>query len=175
MDDKILFERITHNDEAAFGIVMDRYAAALFSFAFRILDDEATAEDIVQEVFMNLWVRRRVLNPGPSLRNFLYLSVRNLALNHRRMKKRHMSHAESYRLEQAMSLFVVDEERYRLFVDAMGRLAPRAAEVISLSLEGVRQEEIGRRMGITVATVKALKADGLKKLRKLLSAKTILK
>ncbi len=171
MDDKTLFERITHHDEAAFGIVMDRYAPALFLFAFRILDDDAAAEDVVQEVFMNLWARRRVLNPGPSLRNFLYLSVRNLALNHRRMKKRHMSHAESYRLELAMNLFVVDEERYRLFSEAMGCLAPRSAEVIRLSLEGIRQEEIGGRMGITVATVKALKADGLKKLRKLLNTK----
>ena len=82
IDDSTLFERITRHDAEAFGIVMRRYAGALYAFAFRIVGDTLAAEDIVQEVFINLWEKRRKLSPGPSLRNFLYLAVRNLSLNH---------------------------------------------------------------------------------------------
>jgi len=74
IDDSTLFERITRHDAEAFGIVMRRYAGALYAFAFRIVGDTLAAEDIVQEVFINLWEKRRKLSPGPSLRNFLYLA-----------------------------------------------------------------------------------------------------
>lgn len=91
IDDSTLFERITRHDAEAFGIVMRRYAGALYAFAFRIVGDTLAAEDIVQEVFINLWEKRRKLSPGPSLRNFLYLAVRNLSLNHLRMQKNHLA------------------------------------------------------------------------------------
>ena len=50
IDDSTLFERITRHDAEAFGIVMRRYAGALYAFAFRIVGDTLAAEDIVQEV-----------------------------------------------------------------------------------------------------------------------------
>ena len=54
IDDSTLFERITRHDAEAFGIVMRRYAGALYAFAFRIVGDTLAAEDIVQEVFINV-------------------------------------------------------------------------------------------------------------------------
>lgn len=168
MDDKTLFERVTRDDTDAFGDVMSRYAPALYSFAHRIVGECQAAEDITQEVFMNFWIRRRKLDAGPSLRNFLYLSVRNSALNHIRMQKNHTLHTDLYRLEQTMGLFVVEEETYRLLAEAVDKLPPRTAEVIRLSMEGLRQEEIAERMGVTVANVKLLKARGIQKLREIL-------
>ena len=47
IDDSTLFERITRHDAEAFGIVMRRYAGALYAFAFRIVGDTLAAEDIV--------------------------------------------------------------------------------------------------------------------------------
>ena len=55
IDDSTLFERITQHDTEAFEIVMRRYTGALYAFAFRIIGDTLAAEDIVQEVFINLW------------------------------------------------------------------------------------------------------------------------
>lgn len=168
IDDSTLFERITQHDAEAFGMIMRRYAAALYAFAFRIVGDTLVAEDIVQEVFIHLWEKRRQLTAGPSLRNFLYLAVRNLALNHIRMQKTHLAHADAYLLEQTAGLFVVEEERYRLLSEAVKQLPPRTAAVISYSCEGLSQEQIAHKMGITVATVKLLKSQGIKKLKKIL-------
>lgn len=174
MDDSTLFERITHNDAEAFGMIMRRYADALFSFAFRITGETLVAEDIAQEVFIHLWEKRCKLTPGPSLRNFLYLSVRNMALNHIRMQKIRLTYADHCRLQQKLGLFVVEEERYRLLNEAIGKLPPRTARVICYSREGLSQEEIAEKMGITVATVKLLKSHGIRKLKEILGPMALL-
>ena len=163
MDDSILFERVTHDDAKALSTIMHCYAAALYSFAYRIVGETLVAEDIVQEIFINLWVKRRNLKPEPSLRNFLYLSVRNLALNHIRMQKVRLAYAENYRLEQNVDLIVVEEEKYRLLSEAINQLPPRTADVIKYSREGMSQEEIAKKMEITIATVKLLKSKGIKR------------
>ena len=168
MDDSTLFERVTRSDTEAFRMIMSRYAAALYSFAFKIVGETLVAEDIAEDVFINLWTKRRQLKPGPSLRNFLYLSVRNLALNHIRMQKKHIAHAEHYCLEQTMGLWVVEEERYRLLSEAIDQLPPRTAEVIRYSRDGMSQEQIAHKMEITVATVKLLKSHGIRKLKEIL-------
>ena len=160
IDDSTLFERITRHDAEAFGIVMRRYAGALYAFAFRIVGDTLAAEDIVQEVFINLWEKR--------LRNFLYLAVRNLSLNHLRMQKNHLAQTNAYLFEQKAGLWVIEEERYRLLSEAIKQLPPRTATVIGYSCDGLSQEEIARKMGITVATVKLLKSHGIQKLKKIL-------
>ena len=157
IDDSTLFERITQHDAEAFGIIMQRYAATLCAFAFRIVGNTLVAEDIVQEVFINLWEKRCKLTPGPSLRNFLYLAVRN-----------HLAHVDNYLFEQKAALWVIEEERYRLLSEAVKQLSPRTAAVISYSCDGLPQEEIARKMGITVATVKLLKSHGIQKLKKIL-------
>ena len=178
IDDSTLFERITRHDAEAFGIVMRRYAGALYAFAFRIVGDTLAAEDIVQDLFatmwekkmrfINLWEKRRKLSPGPSLRNFLYLAVRNLSLNHLRMQKNHLAQTNAYLFEQKAGLWVIEEERYRLLSEAIKQLPPRTATVIGYSCDGLSQEEIARKMGITVATVKLLKSHGIQKLKKIL-------
>ena len=152
IDDSTLFERITRHDAEAFGIVMRRYAGALYAFAFRIVGDTLAAEDIVQEVFINLWEKRRKLSPGPSLR----------------MQKNHLAQTNAYLFEQKAGLWVIEEERYRLLSEAIKQLPPRTATVIGYSCDGLSQEEIARKMGITVATVKLLKSHGIQKLKKIL-------
>ena len=161
IDDSTLFERITRHDAEAFGIVMRRYAGALYAFAFRIVGDTLAAEDIVQDLFATIWEKRRKLSPGPSLRNFLYLAVRNLSLNHLRMQKNHLAQTNAYLFEQKAGLWVIEEERYRLLSEAIKQLPPRTATVIGYSCDGLSQEEIARKMGITVATVKLLKSHGI--------------
>ena len=138
IDDSTLFERITRHDAEAFGIVMRRYAGALYAFAFRIVGDTLAAEDIVQEVFINLWEKRRKLSPGPSLRNFLYLAVRNLSLNHLRMQKNHLAQTNAYLFEQKAGLWVIEEERYRLLSEAINSIidAKEESDIDSLFKRG---------------------------------------
>ena len=82
IDDSTLFERITRHDAEAFGIVMRRYAGALYAFAFRIVGDTLAAEDIVQDLFATMWEKKMRFLSLPSFRTYLYNSIRNASLNY---------------------------------------------------------------------------------------------
>lgn len=55
LSDDILIARVAARDEAAFGIISERYSGLIFSIAYRMLNNRTTAEDIVQDVLMKLW------------------------------------------------------------------------------------------------------------------------
>jgi RNA polymerase sigma-70 factor (family 1) len=66
--DKDLFERISNGDEAAFTTIYKKYNSPLYFYATKILKSELWADEIVQEIFLNLWTNRSlvgvVANPG---------------------------------------------------------------------------------------------------------------
>ena len=66
---------------SAFEAVFREHYEALARFAFRFVRDAAAAEDIVQEVFGQLWTDRHSIKIATSLRAYLYAAVRNRALN----------------------------------------------------------------------------------------------
>ncbi len=168
MDDAALFEKVKANDTDAFGQLMHRYYDALCSFAMGMVGARYLAEDIVQDVFEKLWTGRRRINPESSLRSFLYVSTRNGSINCLRGEKRLETHADRYMIERRAEMLVIESDKNRQLAEAIGMLPERTAQVIRYSCEGLSQEDIAARMGITVATVKLLKSHGVKKLRNIL-------
>jgi RNA polymerase sigma-70 factor (ECF subfamily) len=168
MDDKTLFEKIKNGDADAFEQLMRRYYDALCSFAMHLVGVRYLAEDIVQDVFENLWSRRHRIVLQSSLRSFLYISVRNGALNSLRAEKRLRTHADRYLTERRAEMFVIEDEKNRQLAEAIDLLPVRTGQVIRYSCEGLSQDDIAARMSITVATVKLLKSNGVKKLREML-------
>ena len=107
IDDSTLFERITRHDAEAFGIVMRRYAGALYAFAFRIVGDTLAAEDIVQDLFATMWEKKMRFLSLPSFRTYLYNSIRNASLNYLKHQN-----VESLYLERLASTYreITEEE-----------------------------------------------------------------
>lgn len=167
MDDQSLIKGISRGNRLAFDALTDRYYDALCSFASQIVGDLNAAEDIVQESLVSLWVRRSKLSEVGVVKNYLYTTVRNFAVSHLRAERiRHPGIGYTEPLDDDLSRLFIEQETSRLLAEAIDSLPPRAADVIRLTLEGARQDEIGQQMGITVHTVKALKADGMRKLKK---------
>ncbi len=170
MDDLILIKGISRGDRSAFDALTDRYYDALCSFANQIVGNLAAAEDVVQETLVCLWIRRGKLSKVEYVKNYLYTMVRNFAVSHLRSERvRHPGTGYTEPLDDDFSRLFIEQETSRLLAEAIDCLPPRTSDVIRLTLDGVRQEQIGEQMGITVATVKALKADGMRKLKKMLS------
>ena len=65
-----------------------RYYRALVLYVIKMVPADSSAEDIVQDVFMNLWRKRYLIEKETELRSFLYTSVRNRALDY--LKHRHV-------------------------------------------------------------------------------------
>ena len=81
MDDRDLLERLKTGDQAAFDSMFRAHYAHLVAFAYGMLRDRAAAEDIAQEVMLELWRRRAELSIFESLRAYLLRATRNRSLN----------------------------------------------------------------------------------------------
>src|SRR6476619_6544793 len=95
MEDGDLLRRIQAGDEEAFDSVFRTWYPALVRVAGSLLHETDAAEEVAQEVMLELWRRRHVLKADVSLRAYLLRSARNRALNHlRHLRVRRDTEAE---------------------------------------------------------------------------------
>lgn len=73
--------RIRESDQAAFSELFNAMSDRLARYAYGITKDEASAYDVLQDVFLKLWEMRQKLNPESSLQSLLYTMTRNASLN----------------------------------------------------------------------------------------------
>lgn len=158
-------------DESAFHDVFHRYYTPLCLFAFQYLEDREAAADVVQESFTHLWQIRKGFLFEHQVRSFLYLAVRNRALNELEHRRVVTDYADQMLLKRQDSFFhdaLVEQETYRLLLEAVDRLPRRMREVIHLAMEGKKNVEIARQMDCSIETVRTLRKQAYQKLRILL-------
>ena len=79
-NDKVLLHRFLQGDEAAFIEIYDRYWYRLFLSAYRRIRDKAEAEELIQNLFLKLWEKRRSLQID-HLENYLFSSIRHRTID----------------------------------------------------------------------------------------------
>ena len=79
-------QRIRESDRIAFSELFNAMSSRLVRYAHGITKDEASAYDVLQDVFLKLWEMRDKLNPESSLQSLLYTMTRNASLNVNRRK-----------------------------------------------------------------------------------------
>jgi RNA polymerase sigma-70 factor (ECF subfamily) len=164
-----LIARIHAGDEQAMAAVYDRYAPLVYSVALRILKNAAAAEDVLQEVFLQLW-----RNPGAfdsargQLAPWLAAVTRNRAIDALRKRKPEEELEEfviaggSQGEDQAATAVLVS--KVRAVVDGM---APETRSLIEMAFfEGLTHSEIAAKTGQPLGTVKTRVRAGLTYLRK---------
>lgn len=155
--------------------LFDKYYARLCEFSVRILKDRELAEDIVQEVFVNLCEKPQLLpkNPG-NIRSFLYTCVKNACFN----SLRHQSVADHHKNwltrhqkeEESVVEHIIHAEVLGEIHQAINALPPGCAAVFRKGyLEGLSNHKIAEQLNISINTVKSQKQRGLALLRKSIS------
>ncbi len=76
-----LITRIKEGDELAFRLVFDSYSSKLYYFSLKFLKEKEPCQEVVQEVFMNLWINREKLDTQYPIAPYLYTITRRLTLN----------------------------------------------------------------------------------------------
>jgi RNA polymerase sigma-70 factor (ECF subfamily) len=175
VDDGELLARLRRGDEGAFDAVFRAYYGALVGLAEGMLRHRAVAEEVVQDVMLELWRRRETLAVEESLRAYLFQATRNRALNHLRHRKvehRGEPHARGESVTPAAADALLAEEEIDVAVRrAVAGLPDRCREVFELSrVHGLTYAEIARTLGISVKTVEAQMGKALKVLREKLGA-----
>ena len=173
-----LVARVRAGDERAFESVFQTHYPALCDFAVRYVREAALAEEIVQDLFADLWARRAQWELHGSLRGYLFSAVRNRALNLRRRQamerdwEREEVATDSPSFQRAPDRIDdrLERDDLRARVNAAVESLPeRCRLVMHLRWrEQMPHAEIASIMGISVKGVEIQLTRGLKTLRELL-------
>ncbi len=147
-------------DHVAFKELYGLYHQLLYGVAHKYLKNAAMAEDAVHEVFVKLWLHREQLDPSQGVRNFLFkclkFHVLNLIRDHQRALAKQqgfmqLSPASHEEPEQA----ILFNDYKRAMEHAIEKLSPRKKDIFKLrTVEGLSNEQIAARLGISINTVK---------------------
>jgi RNA polymerase sigma-70 factor (ECF subfamily) len=170
----MLVERLRQSDVSAFEQLYDRHSRIVYSVVLRILQQGATAEEVVQDVFLQLWrnAARYDAARGPFVPWLLTLA-RNRALDQLRLKGERQRKRED-QPEELPSVPVMpnfetslDEKRQAERVRAaMAILEPRQQRAIELAyFEGLSHSEIAAKLQEPLGTVKSWIRNGLLRLK----------
>ena len=175
--DLILWRSFTEGDWEAYSRLYDSYFRLLNNYGYKFTRETELIEDAVHDLFVRLWTSRERLSNPPSVKNYLFKSMRNILL--RKMKREEkftdidgqeypLSFSISYGNETIKR--VEDRElqaKIRVFIDT---LPPRQQEIIFLRLyEGLSYEEIASVLKLSVSAVKSLLFRARTTLREALS------
>lgn len=156
------------------------YYPRLCHFSFQIVRDKVNAEDLVQEAFIKYWNRREEISShNIAVKNFLYITVRNASLNlirHDKIVSHYLEQQDPSPIEEFNIIHsMIRSEVLAELYDALETL-PESCQRISRMgyLEGMKNNEIAQKLGISINTVKTQKQRGLQLLRLILKPETFI-
>lgn len=155
-----LLRQIADGSEAAFRVVFERYGGKLQSYVFKLSRSKETAEDVVHDVFLNIWKNRESLMNIEQFDGYLFRAARNAA--HRGFQRRATEVLIVASLQRAAAIeegfegeALITHREVREFIQqAIDRLTPQQRKIFLLSREqGLSHAEIAEQLGISRRTV----------------------
>ena len=179
IDDVALLKAIAGKDDKAVSQLYDRYRVVLFGLLVRILNNREEAEDVLQEVFLQVWRRAADYDDNRG-RPFTWL----VTLARSRAIDRLRSVASRERVVAASARDPVEEtsdaiadavrsEQRGIVTSALSQLPEEQQRPLVLAyFDGLTQSEIADRLGAPLGTVKTRMRTGMLKLREVLGGKS---
>jgi RNA polymerase sigma-70 factor (ECF subfamily) len=175
LEDRKLVGRLKRGDTDALRAIYDKYESGLLTLAANLVPDPATAEDIVQDVFIALVRLAPRLRLRRSLRSYLATAVANRARDEfRRQSRRRVSSLEEAGQVVAGSdgpvQMVIDSEQMHRVRDALAKLPYEQREVLMLRVHAdMKFRQIAAHQGVSTKTALSRYQYGLNKLRSMLN------
>jgi RNA polymerase sigma-70 factor (ECF subfamily) len=174
--DVLLLKAIAARDEAALAQLYDRYDRILFGLLMRILNNREEAEDVLQEVFLQVWRKAEDFDETRG-RPFTWLVTlaRSRGIDRLRAlaSRERVAEAGAREVSEEISDAATDalkSEQRGLVSDALAKLPDEQKRTIMLAyFDGLTQTEIATRLGAPLGTVKTRMRTGMIRLRELLA------
>ncbi len=163
-------KKLRAGDHHAYDIVFLQYKTQINLFLQKLTRSKDVADDITQDVFINLWVKREQIDESRNIRNFLYVIARNAAINHfKREQVRKNTYAElsnGYGLDSAPDEMLIANEMGILAEITVDNMPRQRKTVYMLSRnEGLSHKEISQKLGISEESVRSHISLALRKIR----------
>ena len=181
--DKDLLKRIARKDPVALSLLYDQYNRLLFGLLLSILKKRTEAEDLLQDVFSNIWEKADQYDPDRGTGYTWIVSLtRNKGIDRLRSKVYKEQKKQSTSLDNEdtyMPLFseennpledAILSDRASMLKEALAKISEKQRTVLQVAyFDGLTQTEISEQLDIPLGTVKSRMRDGMLKLREILS------
>lgn len=170
-DDSSLTLQVAEGSQEAFRILFNKYFDRIYGVAYSLTKSPVVAEDMTQDIFLKIWVKREMLTGIQRFDAFLFRVARNHILNELRNKVK-----EQEFTEYLINFFretgdnpqqhLIFRELEKVVEEALDKLPPQQRQIYKLSREdGLSQEEISAKLQISVNTIKQHMNRALKFIR----------
>lgn len=167
--EKDLLQSLAHNNSAAFEILFNRYKNRIFSIAHKFTHCAITSEEIVQEVFLIVWLKRSRFSKVEHFNAYIFTITKNLVYKYLREKARHFITDECIQLTQsaydAETLFI-EKECGQVIVQAVKKLPLQQQKVYALVKEvGLKRNEAAKILHVSPDTIKFHLAQAMRNIK----------
>ena len=166
-----ILDKLKDQPDLALKVLYDEYYNYICSVVYKMIGDSTMAEDLAQEVFVEVWKRRESLDVNTSLRGYLRMVAVNKTLNHIRSKKMNFEEEDAVLQvpsnENSSQKILEAKDLEKVINDSIDSLPDKCRVVFGLSrFEELSYKEISAELGISVKTVENQISKALKLVRK---------
>lgn len=169
LSDEKLLALVTRSDELAFEHLFRRYQDHVYGMAYKFTQNITTAEEIVQEVFMSIWLMRSEASRIGSFKAYITTATRNQVYKHLREEAKKILAASSNDLVAVgndVETHLLEKEYGQLLKNAVERLPTQQQKVYILVKEnGLKRDEVAHIMNVAPDTIKFHLAQAMKSIR----------
>jgi len=156
--DENMLIKVTQGDKSAFAELYNFYKVPALRFSISLLKDQEEAENMVQDVFLKIWMKRDHIKPDHNFNAYLFTCLRNMAFDH--FKKIEKNEYLRRQYMEGIKLAAEDEReekewRIYLIQTAVESLSVKRKQILRLNIEeGKSYQEIAEFLRISKNTVK---------------------
>ncbi len=168
--------RLRSGEMASFRWVYDVYHEKVFNFCYRLSNDKQVAEEITEDVFVRVWLKRQIIDPNLPLQHLLLKITKDFVWNHLKKQSRVNRHKEQYASEHGEAAIPSVEGNliFKDYIDiteaAIEQLPEKRRMVFNLRYKtGWDNNEIAAHLNISEATVRVHLSKATQFLRKYLN------
>ena len=160
ISDATLIEAVKIDDHYAFDQLFHKYGPMLYAFVASILKDEPESEEVVQDIFLKIWEKRKELQTGLSFKSYLFTIAYNATKKVYRQKLLDNKYKQEAAImmgqDSSSDLSVVEYRNLLDYVDTIiNRLPPARREIFIMSKkDDLTNAEIANMLNISEQTVK---------------------
>ncbi|MEO7215577.1 RNA polymerase sigma-70 factor [Mucilaginibacter sp.] len=160
-----------NSDESAFNELYKLQYVNLYRYAFSFFGDKEPAEEIVQDVFLKIWLGRHKLPVIKNVQVYLYVAVKNACLNAirsqntKQLNEKYVNQAYYFQLAADPSQLLISKQLHNSILRAVDELPPKCKMIFKMVKEdGLSCNEVAQVLDLSPKTVFAQLAIALKKL-----------